>query len=96
MPERFVDQNHHKSFDYQGVKFLIHNPYEMFSKLSASHTTIANSSMVVFLNPQTTIIDEVLKGYEPKRSRIPVDNLKDFLQFVDLSDVAATSTTRNR
>jgi hypothetical protein len=73
---RNTSLNHHESFNYQGVKFLIHNPFELFSKRSASHTTIANSSMFVFMNPQKTIIDEVLESYEPKRFEIGLKFLK--------------------
>jgi hypothetical protein len=73
---RKIELNHHESFNYQGVKFLIHNPFELFYKRSSSHTTIANSSMFVFMNPQKTIIDEVLESYEPKRFEIDLEFLK--------------------
>jgi hypothetical protein len=61
------DYNYHHSFTHQGVNYFIHNPYEMFSKFSAKHQSIANFSMIVYLNPQKTIIDETLEGYEPRR-----------------------------
>jgi hypothetical protein len=79
---RNVDKNHHETFDYQGVKFLIHNPYELFSKQSASHTTVANSSMIVYLNPQKTIIDEVLQKYNPKRFEMNLKRIDDSSFFV--------------
>jgi hypothetical protein len=65
--KRFYDKNHHETFNYQGVNYYIHNPYEMVTKFAAKHQTIANYSMIVYLNPQKTIIDDALKSYEPKR-----------------------------
>jgi hypothetical protein len=62
-----IEKNHHETFNYQGAKFLIHNPYELFSKRSAIHTTISNSTIAVYLDPQKTISDEVLNDYDPKK-----------------------------
>jgi hypothetical protein len=59
--------NHHESFTYQGLNYFIHSPYEMFSKDSAYHRTVVNHSLVVYLNPQKTILDDPLKNYEPYR-----------------------------
>jgi hypothetical protein len=67
MPERLVDENHHQSFNYQGVKFIIHNPYEHFSKESAIVTTVANTSTIVYLNPKLTMIDEIIENYDSRR-----------------------------
>jgi hypothetical protein len=64
---RTFDRNHHKKFIFQGLNYLIHSPYEMFSKDSAVHQCIVNHSMIVYLNPQKTIIDKALEDYEPKR-----------------------------
>jgi hypothetical protein len=61
------DRNHHESLNYQGINYLIHNPHELLSKLSAKHQTVANYSMIVYLNPQITDIEVTLNGYEPKR-----------------------------
>jgi hypothetical protein len=61
------EKNHHESHNYQGVNYYIHSPYELVSKFAAKHQTISNSSMIVYLNPQKTIIDEALESYEPKR-----------------------------
>jgi hypothetical protein len=65
-----IELNHHETFRYEGVNYLIHNPYEMFSKLSASHQTVNLCSMIVYVNPQKKIIDEALKSYEPKRFEV--------------------------
>jgi hypothetical protein len=62
-----VFANHHESFTHQGIKYSIHSPYEMFSKDSAFYRTIVNHSLVVYLNPQKTVLDEPLKSYEPHR-----------------------------
>jgi hypothetical protein len=62
-----IETNYHETFNYQGVKYLIHNPYELFLKQSATHTTIANSSMVIYIEPLKTNVDEVLEGYEPEK-----------------------------
>jgi hypothetical protein len=61
------DRNHHKSYDYQGVNYLIHSPFEMPSRFSTKHQTVANYSIIVLLDPTKIIIDEALESYEPKR-----------------------------
>lgn len=65
--EKVFDPNHHEKFNYQGLIYLIHNPYELFSKDSVLHQSILNHSMDIYLNPQKTIIDKALESYEPKR-----------------------------
>lgn len=62
-----IDRNHHEKFDYQGINYLIHDPFEMFSKKSAVHQTIMNHSIIVHLHPQSTIIDKALERFKPKR-----------------------------
>lgn len=65
------DQNlveYHKNFNLQGSNFYIHNPFEFISKESTRHQTIKNHSLIVYLNPQRTYIDEALEGYELGRS----------------------------
>jgi hypothetical protein len=66
--EWFIDPNHHKSYLNQGIKYLIHSPYDLFSKSSISYQSITNNSLIIYLNPQKTIIDEDLKSFQPKRS----------------------------
>jgi hypothetical protein len=61
------DLNHHESHRIQGSRFLIHNPFDMFSGDSAVHQTIVNHSIIVHLNPVKTIIDKALKNFKPKR-----------------------------
>jgi hypothetical protein len=61
------DKNHHKSYDYQGLNYLIHSPFEMPSRFSTKHQTVANSSIIVLLDPTKIEIDEALESYEPKR-----------------------------
>jgi hypothetical protein len=63
--DRLLYTKHHESFDYEGVNYLIHNPFEMFSRDSKLHQTVANHSITVYLNPVKTIIDEALEAYEP-------------------------------
>jgi hypothetical protein len=65
--EGLFDPSEHETFTRQGVQYFIHSPYEMFSRESASHQTIVNHSMIVYLNPQKTIIDEALESYPPER-----------------------------
>lgn len=62
-----LDFNHHESFDYQGLNYLIHSPYELFSKTSTVHQSIVNHSIIIHLNPQKTIIDAALENYKPKK-----------------------------
>jgi hypothetical protein len=62
-----LDANHHESMMHEGAKYLIHNPYEMFSRESASHQTIVNHSLIVYAVPQKTIIDKALESYSPER-----------------------------
>jgi hypothetical protein len=56
--------NFHKKFVYQSVKYLVHNPYELFTRESTFHQTITNHSLIIYLNPKKTTIDEALEGYE--------------------------------
>jgi hypothetical protein len=60
---RFLDPNHHEKFNYQGINYLIHNPFDLFSRDSKVHQTIANHSIIVYLNPVKTIIDKALEKY---------------------------------
>lgn len=62
-----TDKNDHESLIYEGVRYFIHSPYDLFSKESLMINTIATHSLVVFLDPQKTIIDKALENYEPKR-----------------------------
>jgi hypothetical protein len=95
-PKRMkYDYNYHHSFTHQGVNYYIHSPHEMFSKFSAKHQSIANFSMIVYLNPQKTIIDEALKSYEPKRFEVPRFTRKLF-ELCQLLDATATWRERNR
>jgi hypothetical protein len=70
MFKKFFEYNHHKNFDYRGVNYWIHSPYELFSKLSAHHRSIARHSIIVNLNPQKVLIDEALESYPPQRFEI--------------------------
>lgn len=66
--DRFLVPNHHKSYVNQGVKYLIHSPYDLFSKSSISYQSVPNNSLIIYLNPQKTQIDDALKNFQPKRS----------------------------
>jgi hypothetical protein len=66
-------QNIHESFIQQGNNYFISSPDEYFSKESAHHRTIVNHSLVVYLNPQKTIIDSNLEHYRPERFDIELD-----------------------
>jgi hypothetical protein len=59
--------NHHPSHIYRRAKYFIHSPFEIFSSDSASHQTIHLHHMIVYLNPQKTIIDETLESYPLER-----------------------------
>jgi hypothetical protein len=61
------DANHQQSHIYEGVKYLIHSPYEMFSADSVSHQTIYGHHMIVYLNPQKTVIEKTLESYPLER-----------------------------
>jgi hypothetical protein len=89
------DYNYHSSFTHQGVNYYIHSPYEMFSKFTAKHQSIANFSMIVYLSPQKTIIDEALESYEPKRFEVVLRFLY-FIRLLTTSDATATWRERNR
>jgi hypothetical protein len=60
-------KNHHESFVQQGVNYFIHSPYEVLSKDSAHHRTVVNHSLIVYVNPQKTILDGPLENYKPFR-----------------------------
>jgi hypothetical protein len=62
-----LDQNHHEKYNYQGIKYLIHSPYELFTKQTSIHQSITNHSIIVYLNPKKVIIDKALESYEFKR-----------------------------
>jgi acid-sensing ion channel, other len=65
--KRPMDINHHEKFNYQGINYFIHSPYEMISRETAVHQSIVNHSMIVYLNPQKTIIDKALEKYSSER-----------------------------
>jgi hypothetical protein len=62
-----IDQNHHEMYNYQGIKYLIHNPNELFTRQTPIHQSITNHSIIVYLNPKKTTIDEALESYDFKR-----------------------------
>jgi hypothetical protein len=62
-----IDTNHHESFAQGGANYLIHSPFDLFSKEAPVHQTIVGHSVVVYLSPQKTIIDEALQSYPPER-----------------------------
>jgi hypothetical protein len=66
------DYNHHEKYAAQGANYLIHSPFEMISKASTHHQSIVNHSMIIYLSPQKTIIDEALQSYPPERFDIDV------------------------
>jgi hypothetical protein len=78
--EESLDPNHHEKFNYQGINYLIHNPYELFSKDSSLIQTVANHSIIVHLKPKKVIIDQALRSYKPKRFDINFES-KLFLCF---------------
>jgi hypothetical protein len=86
--------NHHPSHIYRRAKYFIHSPYEMFSSDSASHQTIYAHQMIVYLNPQKTIIDETLESYPLERLSYHFCSAKRF-QFMLFLDVDATFMTKN-
>jgi hypothetical protein len=88
-----VEKNHHETFNYQGVIFLIHNPYELFSKRSAIHTTISNSTIAVYLDPQKTISDEVLNDYHPKKFEVCL-NVEKIHHAVDFQTRLLSATRK--
>jgi hypothetical protein len=60
--QKLMNQSiHHKTFDYQGVNYLIHSPYDMLSKRLALHRTINKHSIIVYLNPKKVILDESIE-----------------------------------
>jgi hypothetical protein len=61
------DTNHHEKHITQGFDYFIHNPHEVLSKASIWYQSIVNHSMIIYLNPQKTIIDEALESFEPER-----------------------------
>jgi hypothetical protein len=66
--EKIITEGH-DNFPLDGVNYIIHSPFDLFSKESASYQSIVTHSLVVYLNPQKAIIDEALEKYEPKRSK---------------------------
>jgi hypothetical protein len=61
------DVNHHEKFTTQGLKYFIHQPFEMLSRNMIKHESIVNHSMIIYVNPQKMIINEALESYEPQR-----------------------------
>jgi hypothetical protein len=86
------DVNHHEKFITQGVKYFVHQPFEMLSKTMIKHESIVNHSMIIYVNPQKTIIDKALESYEPQRF---VNSLKILSIMIKLSDAIAIFQTRN-
>jgi hypothetical protein len=50
LEEGLFDPSELQTFTRQGVQYFIHSPYELFSRESASHHTIVNHSMIVYVN----------------------------------------------
>jgi hypothetical protein len=72
-----LDENHHNTHIYKGAKFLIHNPYDLFSKDSASHQTIVGHSTMIHVDPEKTIIHQALENHKP--NRFEIEDLKFIL-----------------
>jgi acid-sensing ion channel, other len=81
--KRPLDINHHEKFNYQGINYFIHSPYEMISRETPSHQSIVNHSMIIYLNPQKTIIDEALEKYSPERFELVFKTCGDFSSYHD-------------
>jgi hypothetical protein len=62
-----MDQNHHEKYNYQGLNYYIHSPYELVTRDSAFHQTLDNHSIIVHLSPRKILIDEALESYPPER-----------------------------
>jgi Amiloride-sensitive sodium channel len=62
-----IDVNHHVSYPFLGVNYLFHSPYEMFSRTSKNLQSSPFNSLLVYINPQLTWIDEALSKYPPER-----------------------------
>jgi hypothetical protein len=62
-----LEVNHHEKYNFQGFKYLIHSPFEMISATTTLHQSIVNHSMIIYLNPQKTIIHKTLRSYGAKR-----------------------------
>jgi hypothetical protein len=75
-----LQENHHKLNIYDGAKYLIHSPFELFSKDSPSHQTIPGHSIIVYVNPFKMSIDEAIESYEPQRF---VDQLKTLPKLIN-------------
>jgi hypothetical protein len=70
-----LEENHHKLNIYDGAKFFLHSPFEMFLKDSPNHRTIPGYSMLVYVNPFKMSIDGTLESYEPQRFVDPLKTL---------------------
>jgi hypothetical protein len=62
-----LGSNHHETYNHQGINYYIHSPYELISRETASHQSIVNHSLIIYLSPQKTLIDKALEEYSPER-----------------------------
>lgn len=62
-----IDDNHHASNVYSGVTYLLHSPYEMFSRTSKKVQSSPDNALVIYINPQRTILDESLHEDPPEK-----------------------------
>lgn len=73
--------NHHDSYIANGVKYLLHSPYEMITRSTKSLQSSEYNSLKVFVTPQFTWIDDHLKEYPPNRRGCFLPNEKPLKYF---------------
>lgn len=62
-----LDQNHHESQIHLGSRYLFHHPSDMFSKTTIHYQSLPFYSIILFINPKQTVLDDAMKSYSPEK-----------------------------
>lgn len=90
-----LDANHHESYVYEGIKYVLHSPYDLFSKSSVQYQSVTDKSLIIYISPQKIIIDKALESYKPKRSTKCQYNSGAMFTFDAILDVDVTLKERS-
>jgi acid-sensing ion channel, other len=78
---RSLDENHHSSSTFLGVNYFFHSPYEMFTKNSKHFQSSPSNALIMYIDPQLTLIEDALKDYPPERRGCYLQNEKPLRYF---------------
>lgn len=83
----------HKSQVFEGFHIIIHDPFELPTRDSSHYHTIANSTVVIWINVEASKVDESLHGFTPEKWVIKI-SLKSKSVWWLFTDATATCPVR--